>query len=86
MSTLVQLVHRGYIAAPPAGSFEAGRPNRLRGRPTGGTEVLLAPGSAGTFLGSVDGWLIATVLLGLWGECFRRYPPPGADWRSQPSS
>jgi hypothetical protein len=44
-----------------------------------------SPALAGTFLGSVDGWLLATVLLGHRGECLRRYPPPGADWRLQPS-
>lgn len=89
-SSLCSEVAAGYVnsgsARPPRVSqlprlvrLKRVSPIRLRGRPTGGTEDLLAPGPAGTILGSVDGWLIATVLQGLWGECFRRYPPPGAD-------
>jgi hypothetical protein len=38
-----------------------------------GTEALLAPGSAGTFTGPVDGWLLATIRnRGLRGECQRQ--------------
>ena len=74
-----QRVHRG--RCEPRCLFEASCLLAGAAGLAAGTEVPLAFWLAGKFSGSVDNWLLATILQPVpWGEGSRQYPPSGADW------
>jgi hypothetical protein len=75
-----QRVHRG--RCEPRRLFEAPSPLSRRARlgSRRGPKSCWLSGQRAHFSGSVDGWLLATILLPVpWGEGSRQYPPSGAD-------